>query len=78
MNVTNSSSAYFTKIFVAVLKREYRTLFKIVDLEFSVRCRFLFARYMHLNLLFLTESKTSLCSVTAWEEYIFDTCTKDK
>ncbi len=28
---------------------------------------------MQLNALFLTQSKTSLCSVTAWEEYIFDT-----
>ena len=70
MNVLNSA---ITKIFVAVLKREYRRLFEIVNLEFSVRCRFSFARYIHLNALFLTESKTSLCSVTACEEYIFDT-----
>ncbi len=52
MNFINSSSAYDTKIFVAVLKREYRRLFKIVDLEFSARCRFLCARYMDLNALF--------------------------
>ena len=51
MNFINSSSAYDTKIFVAVLKREYRRLFKIVDLEFSARCRFLCARYMDLNAL---------------------------
>ena len=73
MNVINSSSAYFTKIFVAVLKREYRRSCKLVDLQFSVRCRFSFARYMDLNALFSTESKTSLCNVTACEEYIFDT-----
>ena len=34
MNVINSSSAYFTKIFVAVLKREYRRLFELVDYSF--------------------------------------------
>ena len=73
MNVINSSSAYVTKMFVAVLKREYRRLFKLVDLQFSVRCCFSFARYMDLNALFSTESKTSLCNVTACEEYIFDT-----
>ncbi len=61
MNVINSSSAYFTKIFVAVLKQKYWRFFKLVDLPFSVRCRFLFARYIDLNVLFLTESKTSLC-----------------
>ena len=52
MNVINNSSAYFTTIFVAVLEREYRRLSKIVNLEFSVRCRFSFARYLDLNALF--------------------------
>ncbi len=45
MNFINSSSAYVTKYsLVSILKREYWRLFKIVDLEFSVRCRFSFAR----------------------------------
>ena len=73
MDVINSSSAYFTKIFVAVLQREYRRLFKLVDLQFSVRSCFSFARDMDLNALFSTKSKTSLCNVTACEEYIFET-----
>ena len=34
----------------AVLKREYRRLFKIVNLEFSVRCRFSFARYTAISI----------------------------
>ena len=70
MNFINSSSAYVTKIFVAVLKREYRRLFKIVDLEFSVAT---FARYIYLNAVFSTECKTILFNVTACEEFIFDT-----
>ena len=52
MNVINSAvtTAHVTKIFVAVLKREYRRLFKIVNLEFSVRCRFSFARYTAISI----------------------------
>ena len=41
MNVINSSSAYVTKISVAVLKREYRRLFRLVDLQFSARFRYI-------------------------------------
>ncbi len=52
MNVINSAvtTAHVTKIFVADLKREYRRLFKIVNLEFSVRCRFSFARYTAISI----------------------------
>ena len=57
MNVINSSSAYFTTIFVAVLKREYRRLSEIADLEFSVCCCFSFARYMDLNAFFSSQRR---------------------
>ena len=49
------------KNFCCSFETEILEFFKLVDLQFSVRCRFLFARYIDLNVLFLTESKTSLC-----------------
>jgi hypothetical protein len=64
MNFINSSSAYVTKIFVAVLKREYRRLFKIVDLEiYGFECAF-FRQSLRRSRRF---------NVTACEEFIFDT-----
>ncbi len=64
-------NAYFTTIFVAVLKREYRRLSKIADLDrvFGMLSLFICEIY-GFECAFL-ESKTSLCNVTACEEYIF-------
>ena len=65
-----STSAYVTKIFVAVSKREYRRLFKIVDFLQVLAFRLL-AWYMHLNAF---ESKTTPCeTLLKFDEFKFDT-----